>query len=632
MAMGIKWRTSLMSINNTKYIVDIYKDGWTGSVTELTPATDALTIEEYDDSDLLSVIRYKTGYVSVMAYDDTDVSDIFPTGVLERPVTVTEVIGNTQNVIFYGYVQVQEFNRFGNYADTGNPPQTVQIPIISPLGLINDIEFDKVTTPQDYTLFAVIKNALNKIRPNNPYQYIYCPDIIYSQQWAGTILKVLRTSSLVINPLSTENIHTQSLTADDCFTTTSVGYFIEGICRCFGFMVHETADSIVFTRVDAIDSYVRYTVDSGAESTVSSPSDFTLAPTSVMADGIDITQIAPLRRLTCNFDGDRDTELRMSFQHCARYRGTNLFNNDFIVVNSPRLTTEWEVPYLSTTCNIGADSGRPETNAVRLIAMGSDSLQEMILVNYREQYGHTWATGDVIAKYNFYGYFGTDMTMNLDFKWGGNINLESEAVIEGVERYITITIRNGNKYYNVSTGEWQSPNTSSKITLNDIVFSKGHLSISIPTAGMETIPIEVTFQEGNMRDASPLMLLAITNISLSGKGTDAAERYINEGTNPGEYVLNGEGIDDEDISIPFACYGQTNSHTLFPNITFNAPQYPYMFNRRQQVRVTFRGRIQETVDYLLYMRTVVWKGTAMRLISANYSADSELTTIILQTI
>ena len=156
MAMGIKWRTTFMSVGNTKYIVDIYKDGWTGSVTELTPATDALTIEEEDDSDLLTVIRYKTGYVSVMADDSTDVADIFPTGILDRPVRVTEVVGNTQRVIFHGYVQVQEFNRYGNYATTGNPPDVVQIPVISPLGLIYDIDFDKVTTPQDYTLLAVL--------------------------------------------------------------------------------------------------------------------------------------------------------------------------------------------------------------------------------------------------------------------------------------------------------------------------------------------------------------------------------------------------------------------------------------------------------------------------------------------
>lgn len=637
MAMGIKWRTTFMSVNNTQYIVDIYKDGWTGSVTELTPATDALTIEEEDDSDLLTVIRYKTGYVSVMAGDSIDVADIFPTGVLDRPVRVTEVFGNTQRVIFHGYVQVQEFNRYGNYATTGNPPDVVQIPVISPLGLIYDIEFDKVTTPQDYTLLAVLKTALNKIRPYTLYTYAYVPNVAASS--AGSILKGLRMSSLVINPFSDDNIHTSGLTVADCFQTTSVGYFIEGLCRCFGFMVHETEDSVVFTRMDRVDSYFRYNVQTFAETTVSAPSGYTLAPTEVMADGIDITQIAPLRKLTCSYDGDRDTELKMSFQHCMRYKGTNNYDRKSVVCNNPVLSTEWYVPYLlASSCVIDADPGRPTKNGVYLMALGEDSLQEMLMINYRSGSGHTWATGDIIARYTFYGYFGTEMTLNIDFKWGGNINLDCPNDIEApssTQHYIRLTIKNGSKYYryntSTGTGSWQSSPFYIDIYYNGIVQSNGHLSLPLPDTGMETIPIEMTFTEQNMRD-SLSRIIAITKLSISGKADDPGNRYINEGSNLGEYVLEGGGIDDEDISIAFACYGQKNSHMLFPPVSFAQPRYPYMFNRRQQVRVTFMGRMRDYADYLAYMRTVTWKGTGMRLIAASYSADSEQTTMILQTI
>lgn len=628
MAMGIKWRTTFMSVGNTKYIVDIYKDGWTGSVTELTPATDALTIEEEDDSDLLTVIRYKTGYVSVMADDNTDVADIFPTGILDRPVRVTEVVGSTQRVIFHGYVQVQEFNRYGNYATTGNPPDVVQIPVISPLGLIYDIEFDKVTTPQDYTLLAVLKTALNKIRPYTLYTYAYVPNIVSGTSWTGTILKLLKTSSLVINPFSDDNIHTSGLTVADCFQTTSVGYFIEGLCRCFGFMVHETEDSVVFTRVDHVDSYIRYNVQTFAETTVSAPSGYTLAPTEVMADGIDITQIAPLRKLTCSYDGDRDTELKMSFQHCKRYMGTNNYDRKYIVCNNPVLSTEWIVPYLETSCVINAANGCPNRKGVFLLAMGEDSLDEMVLVNYRGgDAGHTWATGDIIAKYKFYGYFGTDMTLSMEFKWGGNINLDSGTTT--VSNHIDLMITNGSKYYNFNLS---NPQWTTTPTVYPLYIGITRLSFKLPSAGMETVPVMVTITEADMRNSDALRLYAITKMTLSGKDDNPAQKYINEGSNPGEYVLEGSGIDDEDISIAFACYGQKNSHMLFPPVSFAQPRYPYMFNRRQQVRVTFRGRMRDYADYLAYMRTVTWKGTGMRLIAASYSADSEQTTMILQTI
>ena len=632
MAMGIKWRTTFMSVGNTKYIVDVYKDGWTGSVTELTPATDALTIEEEDDSDLLTVIRYKTGYVSVMADDSTDVADIFPTGILDRPVRVTEVVGNTQRVIFHGYVQVQEFNRYGNYATTGNPPDVVQIPVISPLGLIYDIDFDKVTTPQDYTLLAVLKTALNKIRPYNLYTYAYVPNIVSGTSWTGTILKMLKTSSLVINPFSDDNIHTSGLTVADCFKTTSVGYFIEGLCRCFGFMVHETEDSVVFTRVDRVDSYFRYNVQTFAETTVSAPSGYTLAPTEVMADGIDITQIAPLRKLTCSYDGDRNTELKMSFQHCKRTLGTNNYDKKYIVCNNPVLATEWIVPYLETSCVINASNGCPNRKGMYLLAMGEDSLDEMVLVNYRAgDTGHAWATGDIIAKYKFYGYFGTDMTLSMEFKWGDNINLESNTTI--LDSYhIDIMITNGSKYYNFgqSNPQWTTTPTVHPVPLYVMYNAGGKFSFKLPSAGMETVPVMVTITEADMREVT--YLLAITKMALSGKDDNPAQKYINEGSNPGEYVLDGNGIDDEDISIAFACYGQKNSHMLFPPVSFAPPRYPYMFNRRRQVKVTFRGRMRDYADYLAYMRTVTWNGTGMRLIAASYSADSEQTTMILQTI
>jgi len=631
MAMGIKWRTTFVSVGNTKYIVDIYKDGWTGSVTELTPATDALTIEEEDDSDLLTVIRYKTGYVSVMADDSTDVADIFPTGILDRPVRVTEVVGSTQRVIFHGYVQVQEFNRYGNYATTGNPPDVVQIPVISPLGLIYDIEFDKVTTPQDYTLLAVLKTALNKIRPYTLYTYAYVPNIVSGTSWTGTILKLLKTSSLVINPFSDDNIHTSGLTVADCFQTTSVGYFIEGLCRCFGFMVHETEDSVVFTRVDHVDSYIRYNVQTFAETTISAPSGYTLAPTDVMADGINITQIAPLRKLTCSYDGDRNTELKMSFQHCKRTLGTNSYDKKSVVCNNPVLATEWIVPYLETSCVINAGAGRPTRNGVYLMALGEDSLQEMLMINYREGSGHTWATGDIIAKYKFYGYFGTDMTLSMEFKWGDNINLESNTTIL-TSHHIEIMITNGSKYYNFnqSNPQWTTTPTVHPVTLSVMYNAGGKFSFKLPSAGMETVPVMITITEAGLREVT--YLLAITKMALSGEEDTPAQKYINEGSNPGEYVLEGNGIDDEDISIAFACYGQKNSHMLFPPVSFAQPRYPYMFNRRQQVRVTFRGRMRDYADYLAYMRTVTWKGTGMRLIAASYSADSEQTTMILQTI
>ena len=122
-----------MSVNNRQYTVLIKVYGYTGNVITLTADTDPLTLEENDDTDLLNVIRYTTGYINILADDSIDVADIFPiNSITDRYVEILE--GST--VIFRGYVQAQEVDRMGNYAPTGNPPTSVSIPLISPLGLI----------------------------------------------------------------------------------------------------------------------------------------------------------------------------------------------------------------------------------------------------------------------------------------------------------------------------------------------------------------------------------------------------------------------------------------------------------------------------------------------------------------
>ena len=117
---------------------------------------------------------------------------------------------------------------------------------------------------------------------------------------------------------------------------------------------------------------------------------------------------------------------------------------------------------------------------------------------------------------------------------------------------------------------------------------------------------------------------------LKGEAADPVTEYISEGSNPKEYVLKGNGIDEQDIDIAFACYGQKNSHMLFPSVGFSRPQYPYMFRKRQQVKVAYQDYMGGKINPDLYMRNVVWKGTTMRVISAKYSADYEQTTLTLQ--
>ena len=626
-----KWRTSFMSVNNRQYTANIKVYGYTGSVITLTADTDPLTLEENDDTDLLNVIRYTTGYINILDDDSIDVADIFPTTIItERYVEILE--GST--VIFRGYVQAQEFSRMGNYATTGNPPQSVSIPIISPLGLIDDLEFEKVTSPTDFTLWELLKICLYKLGGNpggvaaTPYTYVYFPQVVSG----SALLKKLKLPSLVISPYSDDNTHDYSTTVDDCFEVKSISYFIEGLCRCFGCIVHDTPDALVFTKFDYTGSSVRYDL-LDSTTNVAQPGDLTLAPSIVFDGGIEIAQIAPLRKLTCQYDGDRDTNLDMNFQHCRRVRGNDNAYQRYLVVNRPLPTSEISAPYLQNNCSINSQNGVPTVRGTYLIAYGEgDNMREMAVINYEtdDTSGHNWAANDMLLKTMFLGYFGTGMTLTVKFEWGVNMKLECPHVVPGgVSRYIYMTIKNGSKYLNGSN-QWVSTQFQWLIDATGMVASNGVLTVPIPSTGMETIPIEVTFYEYNMREFEAMTCLAITELTLKGEAADPATEYMNEGSNPKEYVLKGNGIDEQDISVAFACYGQKNSHMLFPSVGFSRPQYPYIFRKRQQVKVAYQDYMGGKINPDLYMRNVVWKGTTMRVISASYSADYEQTTLTLQ--
>jgi hypothetical protein len=396
-------------------------------------------------------------------------------------------------------------------------------------------------------------------------------------------------------------------------------------------MVHDTPDALVFTKFDYTGSSVRYDL-LDSTTNVAQPGDLTLAPSIVFDGGIEIAQIAPLRKLTCKYDGDRETSLDMNFQHCRRVRGNDNAYQRNLVVNRPILTSEISAPYLQNNCSINAQNGVPIVRGTYLIAYGEgDNMREMAVINYEtdDTSGHNWATDDILLKTMFQGYFGTDMTLTVKFEWGVNMNLECPIAAPYINRYIYMTIKNGSKYLNDSN-QWVSTQFKRMIGVRELETSKGVLTMSIPSTGMETIPIEVTFYEYDMREFEAMTCLAITELTLKGEAANPATEYMNEGSNPKEYVLKGNGIDEQDISVAFACYGQKNSHMLFPSVGFSRPQYPYMFRKRQQVKVAYQDYMGGKINPDLYMRNVVWKGTTMRVISANYSADYEQTTLTLQ--
>ena len=627
MARAIKYQTQFKSISNLLYTVNIYVDGWTGSITTLTPAAEPLEIQEDDDGDLLNVLRYQTGYVRVMTQRGVDMADIIPIGLTDRYVEVLE----GQTLIFRGFVQPQELCRTYEFAATGNIPEEMEIPIISPLGLAADLEFDKITNISDMTLYDALKQSLLKMNGDVSYGYsqVYFPNVTSDT----ALLKTLRMPTTIISPFSDDHGHTSSLTINECFKVQTIDYFIEGLCRCFGLMVHDTPTALVFTRVQSIDSYTIYNLTYDTTSQISAPGDMTFNPSNVFDGEILISQKAPLHQLTCNYDGDRETHLELDYQQCIRRRSADYWKDWYLVTCEPVITAQIYAPYRQSPCTISRDHGIPLRRGTYFIAYGEENLEEMILICFDGSDGHAWAAGDELFRYTFFGYFGVDMTLNFAMKFGVNMNFGMEISSGDYDRKVNVYIKCGTKYLN-SSGSWVTTKTVAKeVTVTDMISQvQTPLSIAIPSTGMNAIPITVIFEEYNFRDTYGGNVLAITNLSLDGEESDPATQYVNEGSNPGQYVLKGNGVDDQDIDIAFACYGQKNSHMLFPYISFSRPTYPYMFRQRKEISIGYKASAGGSILPYNYLCRYQFKGEYMRVISQSYSARDEVTRLTMQTI
>lgn len=256
MARKIKWRLQFKSLNGTGCLVNIYEDGYAASqadttktganvpfavetgVTELIGANNPFEYQEDDSNDLLDFIRIKTGYIRVIETSYGALDGLYPTSIRQHFV---EAYYGAERV-FTGYMQCQQFDN-GWVAE----PRELEFPIISPLGLLSSFNF---TAPETYgleTLGSLMHYLMATLNPSADTTSTDYSDIIYPgdnilSPWNQVI------SSVVMCPFNDSFKHYDDPTT--IYAPRDLKYFIDGICACFGWIVHDTPSSIVFTRYD----------------------------------------------------------------------------------------------------------------------------------------------------------------------------------------------------------------------------------------------------------------------------------------------------------------------------------------------------------------------------------------------
>ena len=305
---NIRWTSSFKSLNNTSCRIDIYQRNYTGSLVQSVPAaSDPFFYEEDNDSDLLNnVLRSKTGYLRLIEEYDNSMSmaEMFPTEPFDRYVEVYY----GQTLVFTGFIQVQDFSN-----EVTPVPRTLEFPVVSALGLMDKLTFNPTfyMPPSMVTLGELLSRITGTA--GMPYERVYVPK---NYGYPNPVNLSMKIYSLVACPWN-ENYH-QSMQGQQVMKGIEYSTLLEGICKAFGWMLHETPTALIFTAFDYEGDYAYfprahvgesgYSVDADIPSTVEDLEDY--------FDLFDLhateTTIQPDTGIEINYNGGDDNKL--SFQ------------------------------------------------------------------------------------------------------------------------------------------------------------------------------------------------------------------------------------------------------------------------------------------------------------------------------
>ena len=210
-------------MNGTTCRVDIYKRGYSGSsYTTLTGGQDPFFWEEDNDESLLKVVRQKTGYINVIETSNGSLSDLAPA--TDSDHFVEFYYGST--LYFTGFMQAQNFEN-----DWAPAPRRMSFPVQSPLALIYGKKFNIPQAPSYLRLAEVLKEVCDGLQANIGY-------VIFPSGYRSDMNLSLYINTMVYCPYN-DQYQCSAQSTEPLFTATTYGEFIEGLCNCFGLMVHD---------------------------------------------------------------------------------------------------------------------------------------------------------------------------------------------------------------------------------------------------------------------------------------------------------------------------------------------------------------------------------------------------------
>lgn len=597
MARAKRWTIPFKSLNGTDCRIDIYDEGWAGSVTEISTANnsspgyadaDAFYYEEENDENLLTVIRAKTGYISLVETSYNSLLDLYPETNTEHYVEF--YYGSRLD--FTGYIQAQAFEN--QWTAT---PRTIQLPVSSPLGLLDGFEFN-YTSPSALYADDILTTIMTNL--NAAYTKVIKPSIVSS----------FRLRSMLLCP---QNDNPKQTDGSDAFKPRTYQDFIEAYCHVHGLIVHDTPDAIVFSRFDYDGSYTQSAGDGDDEYNLGSY-------TSIADDDHSDSLVRPLRKITLNYDGELLPTQSIDMKSSSVYVGTSDqgWAGDIHVVASwlklvgPMITGRY---FLNTQ---SMDSSfRPTETGVIGASFGTGD--DAFIVVTRGAY---MGTNDEIVVVHFFDYPTLDddetMVVNISQEVRDNIMTNPDEEVTGLKYAFEVD----GEYYNPQTYQWSSSVTYMQDSPGIDIYVR-----NVPRGNS----FNVHFYMQPTTVVPNGQMAIIKNVTLKPQGYN---KWTYKAYEDSEVILDGhnKAIEDGSISLLFN-RDHPNSNSVVDIMdsiqSFVAPTYPYIF--LAQNRLIIDAKLSAALPAISYLpKWSYWvSGWKWRIIAQSFHPWDDLYRITL---
>ena len=358
--------------------IDIYDRTYTGDVVELSthnqtapgyPAAQPIILQEDNDESLLTVLHATTGYITLIERTFGALDCLYPEDNEQLTVEVTY----DGTLVFFGYIQAQAFEN-----EYKAVPRTLQIPVMSPLAMMDGWEFSDDPSFADGMIGEYLDECLGN------YEYVIMPESLLNSADEGVNTPLqLKVNNRTVCPLNTDYDYGMRHDGETPSPYVPITYmdFIEGFCNLYGLIAHEFGKTIIFSKFDydgqymmmqvgdlQEDDYTTTGLPTGADvlafNTVFSPSG------SNSREGL----VLPLEKLTYDY-GDYTDSVPMDLSR-SKYKGRVALPDYELncAILEPQ-TNEIFSNYLTTAGGV-----LPNTDHVRVLGDGTSEMVEVRLV------------------------------------------------------------------------------------------------------------------------------------------------------------------------------------------------------------------------------------------------------------